>query len=176
MKYLLEAILKFFINKCNQKNLYLFLRNYKRYLSLITIVQVSMMCDHFDQTPEWTFILDNANLFFIVVFTSEMCMKIFALRKFYFLEPWNVFDFIVVMLSLASLFLSDLIEKYFVSPTLLRVVIVYKYFFKNLFTDIQNWNILYIFLYYVSVTCSSDRKKNSFSIVVSLITVHLKSI
>jgi voltage-gated sodium channel type II alpha len=85
-----------------------------------------MMCDHFDQTPEWTFILDNANLFFIVVFTSEMCMKIFALRKFYFLEPWNVFDFIVVMLSLASLFLSDLIEKYFVSPTLLRVVIVYK--------------------------------------------------
>ena len=26
-----------------------------------------MMCDHFDQTPEWTMILDNANLFFIVV-------------------------------------------------------------------------------------------------------------
>ena len=80
------------------------------------------MCDHFDQTPDWTMILDNANLFFIVVFTSEMLLKIFALRKYYFMEPWNVFDFIVVLLSLASLFLSDLIEKYFVSPTLLRVV------------------------------------------------------
>jgi len=80
------------------------------------------MCDHFDQTPTWTMVLDNANLFFIVVFTSEMSLKIFALRKHYFLEPWNLFDFIVVLMSLASLFLSDLIEKYFVSPTLLRIV------------------------------------------------------
>ena len=53
-------------------------------------------------------------------------MKMFALRHHYFAEPWNIFDFVVVMLSLASLFLSDLIEKYFVSPTLLRVVRVAK--------------------------------------------------
>jgi voltage-gated sodium channel type II alpha len=63
---------------------------------------------------------------FIVIFTSEMLMKMFALRHHYFAEPWNLFDFVVVMLSLASLFLSDLIEKYFVSPTLLRVVRVAK--------------------------------------------------
>ena len=50
----------------------------------------------------------------------------FALRHYYFTEPWNLFDFFVVMMSLASLFLSDLIEKYFVSPTLLRVVRVVK--------------------------------------------------
>ena len=57
-----------------------------------------------------------------MIFTSEMLMKMFALRHHYFTEPWNLFDFFVVMMSLASLFLSDLIEKYFVSPTLLRVV------------------------------------------------------
>ena len=50
----------------------------------------------------------------------------FALRHHYFAEPWNLFDFVVVLLSLAGLFLSDLIEKYFVSPTLLRVVRVAK--------------------------------------------------
>jgi len=32
-------------------------------------------------------------------------MKMFALRHHYFAEPWNLFDFVVVMLSLASLFL-----------------------------------------------------------------------
>ena len=53
-------------------------------------------------------------------------MKMFALRQHYFVEPWNLFDFVVVLMSLASLFLSDLIEKYFVSPTLLRVVRVAK--------------------------------------------------
>ena len=67
-------------------------------------------------------ILDNLNLFFIVIFTAEMLLKMFALRHYYFTEPWNLFDFVVVMLSLAGLFLKDLIEKYFVSPTLLRVV------------------------------------------------------
>ena len=55
-----------------------------------------------------------------------MLMKMFALRHHYFAEPWNLFDFVVVLMSLASLFLSDLIEKYFVSPTLLRVVRVAK--------------------------------------------------
>ena len=81
-----------------------------------------MMCDHYNQTQGWTFLLDNLNLFFIVVFTTEMLLKLFALRHHYFSEPWNIFDFVVVLLSLGGLFLSDLIEKYFVSPTLLRVV------------------------------------------------------
>lgn len=81
-----------------------------------------MMCDHYDQSPNWTFVLDNMNMFFIVVFTTEMLLKMFALRHHYFSEPWNLFDFVVVLLSLAGLFLSDLIAKYFVSPTLLRVV------------------------------------------------------
>ena len=67
--------------------------------------------------------LSNYSSFrFIVIFTAEMFMKMFALRHHYFAEPWNLFDFVVVLLSLAGLFLSDLIEKYFVSPTLLRVV------------------------------------------------------
>ena len=85
-----------------------------------------MMCDHHNQNEAWTFVLDNLNLAFIVIFTAEMLLKMFALRQHYFAEPWNLFDFVVVLLSLAGLFLSDLIEKYFVSPTLLRVVRVAK--------------------------------------------------
>ena len=43
-----------------------------------------MMCDHYGQSEEWTFALDNINLFFIVVFTSEMLLKMFALGSYYF--------------------------------------------------------------------------------------------
>ena len=67
-------------------------------------------------------VLDNLNMFFIVVFATEMLLKIFALRHYYFAEMWNLFDFVIVLLSLMSLFLSDLISQYFISPTLLRVV------------------------------------------------------
>jgi len=61
-----------------------------------------------------------------VIFTAEMCMKMFALRHYYFFDGWCIFDFVVVCLSLVSLFFADLIEKYFPSPTLLRVVRVAK--------------------------------------------------
>lgn len=45
-------------------------------------------------------VLDNLNLIFIVIFSSECLMKIFALRYHYFVEPWNLFDFVVVILSI----------------------------------------------------------------------------
>ena len=66
-------------------------------------------------------------------------MKMFALRHHYFAEPWNLFDFVVVLMSLASLFLSDLIEKYFVSPTLLRVVRVAKVSGPNLHSYLKSF-------------------------------------
>ena len=53
-------------------------------------------------------------------------MKMFALQQWYFTNGWNIFDFLVVSMSLVSLFFADLIEKYFPSPTLLRVVRVAK--------------------------------------------------
>ena len=98
-------------------------------MAFIGLNMITMCCDHWQQSETWTFALDNFNLFFIVIFTSEMLLKMFALRQYYFKEPWNLFDFVVVILSLLGLFLSDLIEKYFVSPTLLRVVSYLFYWF-----------------------------------------------
>lgn len=107
---------------------------------------LTMTLDHYQQTKLFTDILERLNQIFIVIFSSECLLKIFALRYYYFKEPWNLFDFVVVILSLAGnqcyvinfyflfyvimivsgLVLSDLISKYFVSPTLLRVVRVAK--------------------------------------------------
>ncbi|XP_028027720.1 sodium channel protein para isoform X38 [Bombyx mandarina] len=92
----------------------------------IGLNMLTMTLDHYQQSETFSAVLDYLNMIFIVIFSSECLLKIFALRYHYFVEPWNLFDFVVVMFSILSLVLSDIIEKYFVSPTLLRVVRVAK--------------------------------------------------
>ncbi|MEQ2165430.1 Sodium channel protein type 4 subunit alpha A [Goodea atripinnis] len=89
---------------------------------LICLNMVTMMVETDDQSPEKEDFLFKINVAFIIVFTGECVLKLFALRQYFFTNGWNIFDFIVVILSIAGTMLSDLIEKYFVSPTLFRVI------------------------------------------------------
>uniref|UniRef100_A0A3P9GYS8 Sodium channel protein n=1 Tax=Oryzias latipes TaxID=8090 RepID=A0A3P9GYS8_ORYLA len=89
---------------------------------LICLNMVTMMVETDDQSAEMEDFLFKLNVAFIIVFTGECLLKLFALRHYFFTNGWNVFDFIVVILSIAGTMLSDLIEKYFVSPTLFRVI------------------------------------------------------
>lgn len=61
---------------------------------------LTMTMDHYQQAESFTLMLDILNSIFIVIFSSECLMKIFALRYHYFKEPWNLFDFVVVILSI----------------------------------------------------------------------------
>uniref|UniRef100_A0A3B4XTB6 Sodium channel protein n=1 Tax=Seriola lalandi dorsalis TaxID=1841481 RepID=A0A3B4XTB6_SERLL len=89
---------------------------------LICLNMVTMMVETDEQSLEKETILYWVNLVFIIVFTTECSLKIIALRQHYFAVGWNIFDFVVVILSIVGLLLADLIEKYFVSPTLFRVI------------------------------------------------------
>uniref|UniRef100_A0A8C4PPG0 Sodium channel protein n=1 Tax=Equus asinus asinus TaxID=83772 RepID=A0A8C4PPG0_EQUAS len=89
---------------------------------LICLNMVTMMVETDDQSQLKVDILYNINMVFIIVFTGECVLKMFALRQYYFTVGWNIFDFVVVILSIVGLALSDLIQKYFVSPTLFRVI------------------------------------------------------
>ncbi|KAK2820656.1 hypothetical protein Q5P01_023615 [Channa striata] len=89
---------------------------------LICLNMVSMMVETDNQSAEKEDFLFKLNVAFIIVFTGECVLKLFALRQYFFTNGWNVFDFVVVILSIAGTMLSDLIEKYFVSPTLFRVI------------------------------------------------------
>ncbi|XP_045931924.1 sodium channel, voltage gated, type VIII, alpha subunit b isoform X1 [Micropterus dolomieu] len=89
---------------------------------LICLNMVTMMVETDDQSQETENVLYWVNFFFIVVFTGEFVLKLFALRHYYFTNGWNIFDVVVVILSIVGMFLADLIEKYFVSPTLFRVI------------------------------------------------------
>ncbi|KAM6957792.1 sodium channel protein type 4 subunit alpha B [Aplochiton taeniatus] len=89
---------------------------------LICLNMVTMMVETDDQSEEKERILYLINLVFIIVFTSECCLKMVALRRHFFAVGWNIFDFVVVILSVVGILLADIIEKYFVSPTLFRVI------------------------------------------------------
>nr|XP_054602943.1 sodium channel, voltage-gated, type I-like, alpha isoform X2 [Nothobranchius furzeri] len=89
---------------------------------LIWLNMVTMMVETEEDDDRKKQVLKNINLVFIVIFSGECLMKMIALRQYFFINGWNVFDFIVVILSVAGMFLADLIEKFFVSPTLFRVI------------------------------------------------------
>ncbi|XP_058513176.1 sodium channel protein type 5 subunit alpha isoform X1 [Ochotona princeps] len=89
---------------------------------LICLNMVTMMVETDDQSPEKVNILAKINLLFVAIFTGECIIKMAALRHYYFTNSWNIFDFVVVILSIVGTVLSDIIQKYFFSPTLFRVI------------------------------------------------------
>uniref|UniRef100_A0A3Q4GQA4 Sodium channel protein n=1 Tax=Neolamprologus brichardi TaxID=32507 RepID=A0A3Q4GQA4_NEOBR len=89
---------------------------------LILFNMITMMVETDEQPPQMEKILNNINLAFIIIFTAECLIKIMALRCYFFTVGWNIFDFVVVILSIVGIVLADIIEKYFVSPTLFRVI------------------------------------------------------
>ncbi|XP_016051656.1 PREDICTED: sodium channel protein type 5 subunit alpha isoform X3 [Miniopterus natalensis] len=89
---------------------------------LICLNMVTMMVETDDQSPEKVNILGKINLLFVGIFTGECIIKMAALRHYYFTNSWNIFDFVVVILSIVGTVLSDIIQKYFFSPTLFRVI------------------------------------------------------
>lgn len=71
-------------------------------IALILLNMVSMMAESSNQPAAMTSILDSLNLTFVVIFTIECLIKIFALRQYYFTNGWNLFDCVIVVLSIVS--------------------------------------------------------------------------
>lgn len=46
------------------------------------------------------------NLVFTAIFTLEAFVRIIALRLHYFTQPWNIFDFTIVILSIIGKFIN----------------------------------------------------------------------
>lgn len=69
---------------------------------LICLNMVTMMVETDDQSDETETVLYWVNFIFIVVFTTEFLLKLFALRHYYFTNGWNIFDVVVVILSIVG--------------------------------------------------------------------------
>ena len=69
---------------------------------LIFLNMVSMMAESYGQSKAMELFLERLNLAFVVVFTIECLIKIFALRQYYFISGWNLFDCVIVVISIVS--------------------------------------------------------------------------
>ncbi|CAG5122330.1 unnamed protein product, partial [Candidula unifasciata] len=67
---------------------------------IIILNMLTMMFEHNGMPAQLKEILHIFNLIFITIFTAECVLKLIGLRWYYFKVPWNVFDFIVVVLSI----------------------------------------------------------------------------
>ncbi|XP_026768011.3 sodium channel, voltage-gated, type I-like, alpha isoform X1 [Pangasianodon hypophthalmus] len=88
---------------------------------LICLNMITMMVETEDQSQDIRSHLKKVNMVFVVIFTMECVLKMIALRQYFFTVGWNIFDFVVVILSIVGTFVSEVI-KYLFSPTLIRVV------------------------------------------------------
>ncbi|KAL3057992.1 hypothetical protein OYC64_010213 [Pagothenia borchgrevinki] len=84
---------------------------YFEYLMFL-LIMFNTMClgmQHCNQSDHVTHLSDMLNIIFTVLFTVEMILKLMAFKaKGYFGDPWNVFDFIIVIGSVVDVMLSEI--------------------------------------------------------------------
>ncbi|XP_025407764.1 sodium channel protein para-like isoform X2 [Sipha flava] len=75
------------------------------YITLCIVVNTLFMAlDHHEMNPKLDFVLNKANVFFSATFGVEAALKLMAMSpKYYFQMGWNIFDFIIVILSVVEL-------------------------------------------------------------------------
>ena len=71
---------------------------------IIILNMLTMMFEYYGMSQEMKDILGYFNYIFIAIFTGECVLKLIGLRWYYFKIPWNVFDFVVVVLSILGKF------------------------------------------------------------------------
>jgi len=89
-----------------QRLLFELVTNQKFDIFIMIVILLNMMTmaiEHYDQPQQLEDVLFIINQIFITIFTFECAMKIIALRQYYFREPWNIFDFVVVISSILGM-------------------------------------------------------------------------
>ncbi|KAA8580175.1 hypothetical protein FQN60_005710, partial [Etheostoma spectabile] len=89
---------------------------YFEYL-MFTLILLNTIClamQHHGQTKNFNDAMNILNMLFTGLFTVEMILKLIAFKpRGYFSDPWNVFDFLIVIGSIIDVILSE-INHYFV--------------------------------------------------------------
>lgn len=75
-------------------------------MSLIVINMVIFMAHVPRQDPDIVILFENINLIFLIIFIIEATLKLLCMGKLYFKDPYNVFDFAILSITLVSMALS----------------------------------------------------------------------
>ncbi|ELW57722.1 Voltage-dependent L-type calcium channel subunit alpha-1S [Tupaia chinensis] len=90
---------------------YVVTSSYFEYLmfALIMLNTICLGMQHYNQSEEMNHISDILNVAFTIIFTLEMVLKLIAFKaRGYFGDPWNVFDFLIVVGSIIDVILSEI--------------------------------------------------------------------
>ncbi|KAJ8370199.1 hypothetical protein SKAU_G00102270 [Synaphobranchus kaupii] len=90
---------------------YVVTSSYFEYLMFLLIMfnTICLGMQHCNQSNHVTKLSDTLNVIFTVLFTVEMILKLMAFKaKGYFGDPWNVFDFLIVIGSIVDVVLSEI--------------------------------------------------------------------
>ena len=63
---------------------------------------ITMAMDHYKMSDIWNYALFCLNIMFTTIYSLECIVKIIGLRQQYFLYAWNIFDFIIVLVSITG--------------------------------------------------------------------------
>ena len=73
------------------------------FIMLIILLNMFTMAIEYYEAPEdLEKVLHVVNVVFVAIFTAECLIKLVGLRYYYFKNPWNVFDFAVVVMSIVG--------------------------------------------------------------------------
>ncbi|XP_037668169.1 voltage-dependent L-type calcium channel subunit alpha-1S [Choloepus didactylus] len=98
-------------NPYQYKVWYVVTSSYFEYLmfALIMLNTICLGMQHYNQSEEMNHISDILNVAFTIIFTLEMILKLMAFKaRGYFGDPWNVFDFLIVVGSIIDVILSEI--------------------------------------------------------------------
>ncbi|PNI34589.1 CACNA1S isoform 2 [Pan troglodytes] len=90
---------------------YIVTSSYFEYLmfALIMLNTICLGMQHYNQSEQMNHISDILNVAFTIIFTLEMILKLMAFKaRGYFGDPWNVFDFLIVIGSIIDVILSEI--------------------------------------------------------------------
>ncbi|XP_063303734.1 voltage-dependent L-type calcium channel subunit alpha-1C isoform X4 [Pelobates fuscus] len=97
-------------NQYQYKVWYVVNSTYFEYLMFVLILlnTICLAIQHYGQSCSFKEAMNILNMLFTGLFTVEMILKLIAFKpKGYFIDPWNVFDFLIVIGSVVDVILSE---------------------------------------------------------------------
>ncbi|XP_053317791.1 voltage-dependent L-type calcium channel subunit alpha-1C isoform X2 [Spea bombifrons] len=97
-------------NQYQYKVWYVVNSTYFEYLMFVLILlnTICLAMQHYGQSCSFKEAMNILNMLFTGLFTVEMILKLIAFKpKGYFIDPWNVFDFLIVIGSVVDVILSE---------------------------------------------------------------------
>ncbi|XP_063716752.1 sodium channel protein 1 brain-like isoform X2 [Symsagittifera roscoffensis] len=89
---------------------------------------ITMAMDHYKMSDIWNYALFCLNIMFTTIYSLECIVKIVGLRQQYFLYAWNIFDFIIVLVSITDIVIEAVVDSktMFLKPGTLRVIRLFR--------------------------------------------------